>query len=398
MTMLQAQMSLLPREDPRVVVEELVSSPRKEDLVQEQRGNAEQLRKIEELGNSLNMLGGENRTGDELREDIIKILALGKEVEEIAAVQQQRGEVVNEEEEEGDEEEEEEIESLTAEEQGDQQRALMELMMLLSGQKQAPKYSNDTIRQLEEQAMAAQDMLSQVQNLREEIVQVKSGDSGAQAEKLGELVGRLEEMERQKENLHRLLDAERAGRAPTGPEPVGSPVNAPSQAPAEVNELLSTLEQAREMGRQKSLQLRRQEQEMATVQRNIEALESRLTSLSGDDIVKKDWEGTSVVAHAGSTAGEDEDDDDTTSPVSKKPQRVQVPENPYLDASDYTIILDDISEFVFECREQSTYNDSEFGRRMVNFVSKLINELGHIDVTNPEQQRTILRMMRKLGK
>ncbi len=433
------------------------------------------------------------------------------------------------------------------------------------------------MKELEMKAQAAQNMLEQVQQLRSEIHELnesKPESIAVHEQRVNALKQSMISLEKQRMEIEGFVGAaeQRATPPASSPPPLPASFNLPQGLnEEEVQQLMIALEQARELGRLKSLQLKRQEQELATLQRSIQSLEGRLLTVKpaegspvisevGNGIydgqsnasinveaastrsydtsrarridsegcigeeeeeeeegavveeleqsmiqpthrrrVERGVEETSVVARAGSTVGtigeEEEDDEDETAteentstisgntdsgadstgavagtstvanlqssssgsrsevslvdstPVSAsmdaavaaaaggrmqdmdtssrtsmgaedrsglavqvgenlngagghEKAHVALPSDRYLDEPDCRILLEDIHEFVDECRVRHRIegmSDRDFGRRMVNFVSKLLNELAHVDISSLDQQRQVLRSLRRLS-
>jgi len=246
----------------------------------------------------------------------------------------------------------------------------------------------------------------------------------------------------------------------------------------EERKLRRALEQARELGRIKSLHLKRQEQEVATLQKSIEGLENRLMQVRAEDGTQEQrtqeqldesssvnveavsqrsgireegdrnmeahsaiagdgntfdedkdegneeigelsaatqqqvrfsnaLDGESTIAHAGSTLGEENAEGDASVAQeasaphsSSNTTTMDLPSDEYLDSSDYKILLEDVYTFIDDCRAQpgnaeQHMTDRDFGRRMVHFISKFLNELSHMEAGNLDKQRQILRMLRR---
>lgn len=80
-----------------------------------------------------------------------------------------------------------------------------------------------------------------------------------------------------------------------------------------------------------------------------------------------------------------------------------VAEHEYLDATDQQLLLEDVYEVVDDCRHRQRRSEAaresqrDFGRRMANFMSKLLNELGHLDIADVGEQRRVIRALRRLS-
>jgi len=82
---------------------------------------------------------------------------------------------------------------------------------------------------------------------------------------------------------------------------------------------------------------------------------------------------------------------------------IALPSDRYLEASDWHILLNDIQDFLEDSHSRTTglartAADRAYGRQMLNFLTKVVTELGHVDLSSPERQRNVLRALRRLGR
>mmetsp|Transcript_18810 Transcript_18810/g.34854 ORF Transcript_18810/g.34854 Transcript_18810/m.34854 type:complete len:700 (+) Transcript_18810:44-2143(+) len=450
---------------------------------------------------------------------------------------------------------------------------------------------NDESPDFEKQAQAAHAMLEEVQQLKKEISELSNLNTDdprvreAQSLKYGILIAKMEELEARRGQFAAMLSSERdlleqasaqaaAKPSPTSesaqrkplipdvvtqqprrqeqqrqqqqktpkqqlqnqshqggsPQPVESSENTEEEPVSqdEIRKVMTALEQARQLGRAKSLQLKRQEQEVATLQRNIEGLEKRLgtlqpaseenapdraegassvlveparstrlvrspgsagsalyeenendendgdrltnTSCSDDEgasdneedcdgdketqddidvadtasllqkqlqanklfgtirgVTKRptNTENASVTARVGSAVGDSTyqdsissaslwrnagsqlgahaKDDASVSMSTAEGYRssgLRLPSNKYLSLSDWSLLLSNVHDLIDDCRsrsEEGEVDDREFGREILNLLTKILSELGHIDLSNEEVQRQVVRSLRQLS-
>ena len=328
-----------------------------------------------------------------------------------------------------------------------------DLMKFFAGNQGGPEGITNLLSILQPKAQVseeeqAQRMYSQVIELRDEIIALKERGqdehSDAELEALAEKLIRLEET---KEMLYQGIQSKNDLQS-----------NGDLQSKGD---LRAALEEAKQMQRTKSLQLKRQEQEVANLQRNVQLLEGKLGSNNSEEESRQDtghqssvaveagsmrssefsddehvgeerdtfsdgrpssqsWirsvEETSVTAHAGSTSGDFYEknkaaDSDTEScksvevshtmaaPVYGQVQSISVFNNTFIDVSDCSIVMDEISDLIGHMHSQygnNTRTERDTGRRVINFISKLLDEVREVDITRLDQQRLILRRIREV--
>ena len=79
---------------------------------------------------------------------------------------------------------------------------------------------------------------------------------------------------------------------------------------------------------------------------------------------------------------------------------LQLPSTKYLDGSDWSLLVGDIDQFIDDCRSKqnkSNVSDRAFGRQTLHLFTQILSELGHIDVSNKDERRNVVRAIRQLS-